>query len=471
MNKEYLYSVGEIVNGLEILEQIRLEVKHKNVKTGYTSRKGYSAECIVDGYEYRTSEGNLKSGKGCPVCKNKKTLKGFNDVATTHPQFVKYFVNIEDAYTHTFGSEKRVLVRCLDCGLEKKMMVCQLLTYGISCKQCHDGISYPEKFIHNILTQLNTEFKTQLNRTSLEWCSNKRYDFYLPKHGCIIEAHGDQHYKKGFDSVGGRALEEEQENDKLKRELAMQNGIEHYIELDCRKSELEWIKNSVMNSDLPNLLNFKEEDIDWIECEKYCTTSLMVQTIKLWNNKKEYEFTTDVANRIGINRATVCTYLKRASKLGMVHYIPEEESKRYNKINNTRENNTSSKRVICENMTFPSLKECSEYYNESYSKMRTCMQRKILPKKYYNMGLRYEYENTSIYQCSNRSKKNILSKKVVCGDVLFYSANECGKYYGIKEYGLISRYICGSRRMPQKYIDLGLRYATEEDIKLYKEAV
>ena len=53
------------------------------------------------------------------------------------------------------------------------------------------------------------------------------YDFYIPELEAIIEVHGSQHYGQGFEKVGGRTLEEEQINDRLKEDLAKQNGIKH----------------------------------------------------------------------------------------------------------------------------------------------------------------------------------------------------------------------------------------------------
>ena len=62
---------------------------------------GWDARKILAGtnrsLEWKCSEGHVwkavvhsrKSGKGCPVCSNNKVLKGFNDLATTHPQLAE----------------------------------------------------------------------------------------------------------------------------------------------------------------------------------------------------------------------------------------------------------------------------------------------------------------------------------------------------------------------------------------------
>ena len=52
----------------------------------------------------------------------------------------------------------------------------------------------------------------------------------------------------------------------------MKNGIDTYIELDCRFSECKWIKDSIMNSELPGIFNFTEKDVDWISIENHVKT-------------------------------------------------------------------------------------------------------------------------------------------------------------------------------------------------------
>ena len=60
------------------------------------------------GHEWEATAHDRIQGNGCPYCSNRKVVKGFNDVATTHPYMVVYFPNIEDAHTHTYGSGDEV---------------------------------------------------------------------------------------------------------------------------------------------------------------------------------------------------------------------------------------------------------------------------------------------------------------------------------------------------------------------------
>jgi len=176
--------------------------------------------------------------------KKKDSKKKKNCLAYTHPEIAKLVLNKELSYQLTHGSGKKVDFVC-GCGkIIKDKTVHTVVRRGLSCPECSDGISYPEKFMFNLLDQLDIDFESQ---KIFNWSENKRYDFYIPKYDCIIETHGLQHYKHtGFD----RTLEEEQRNDDLKEKLAKENGIENYIVIDCRKSEMEWIKNKVLDSKL-----------------------------------------------------------------------------------------------------------------------------------------------------------------------------------------------------------------------------
>ena len=240
-----------------------------------------------------------------------------NSISNTHPDLIKYFANIGDTKKYSAYSGKRVLMTCQDCGLTKNIIISSLKLQGFSCSRCGDRISYPNKFIFNLLCQLGVDFNSE---KMFSWSDNKRYDFYIPSVNCIIEAHGRQHYCDcGFNSYKrGRTLQEEQENDKLKEQLAKENAIEHYIVIDCSKSELEFVKKNVINSDLSNLFDLSE--VDWLKCGKYANKNILKQVCNLWKSKK-YNIT-DIAKILKLSNNTIRTYLKRGTKLGWCEYVP-----------------------------------------------------------------------------------------------------------------------------------------------------
>ena len=179
----------------------------------------------------------------------------------------------------------------------------------------------PEKFMANILNQLNIMFISQY---STEWSNNKRYDFYIPIKNCIIETHGLQHYEhRSFSKNNPKTLEDEQTNDKFKRELALSNGIKHYIELDCRKSELEWIKNSIMQSNLPNILDFKLEDVDWLRLHEDSYKNLILEVCNLWNEGKRIVEICKIAKK---GDTTIRRYLVKGDEIGWSNYKPKSNN-------------------------------------------------------------------------------------------------------------------------------------------------
>ena len=286
------------------------------------------------GHEWETSICDRTRGNGCPYCSNYKVLKGYNDIATTHPQYTKCFVNIKDAHTHTYSSNKKVELKCPNCGHTKAMQITTLTHQGFSCDLCSDGVSYPEKLMASILTKLNIEFIKQMLYNNGE----HKYDFYLPKYNAILETHGGQHYR------GWCGNEEDflwqQENDRYKRELAISNGIlnENYDEIDCRHSTLEWCKPNIEKA----LTNYVDVSIltdeDWKEVDLQAQKSLKIEVCKYWKENKEVnsELTTQqVAEVFGVNCVTVQKYLNWGNTNGLCAYNGQEEKKASDKRKST----------------------------------------------------------------------------------------------------------------------------------------
>jgi hypothetical protein len=217
--------------------------------------------------------------------------------------------------------------------------------HSIGCS-CEDGQSYPEKFIFDVLEQLNIPFKMQLTKSTFKWCKNYKYDFYFELNGeyYIIETHGRQHYEEG--SSFRRTLKEEQENDRLKKKLALKKRIKekNYMVLDCRKSTLEWIKNSVLNSRMCNI--FDLSIIDWYRAEEFALSNLVKIACDYKRNNPEL-FTGDIAKLMKNSNSTVRKYLIYGNQLGWCVYNGYEEQLRSNKRNSQKSKILCSKIVIC----------------------------------------------------------------------------------------------------------------------------
>lgn len=327
INRDHIYRIGEIVNGQEILNQTR----------GCGNKKTYIVRCIKCEFIAESKiESDLKSGNGCVACAGNRLIVGYNDIYTTHKDIAMLMENENDRYENCVGSIKNVMFKCNVCGNTNKMSIHNVVSRGFSCKKCGDGISYPNKFIFNILSQLKVDFETE---KCFSWSDNKRYDFFV-NNNIIIEAHGLQHYDKGFGSCGGESLEDVIKNDNYKLNLAKEKYLKNYIIIDCRESSLEWIKKSLMESELPKLLNFKEDDINWLECHSFSMSSRAKEACDLWESG--VGSTKKIGEIMRLNQTTVRRYLKNGKTLGLCNYNPEDTRKN----NGTTTGSIVAKRVI-----------------------------------------------------------------------------------------------------------------------------
>lgn len=332
---EYKVSVGDNFTdekrNLIIIDREYRKQKHGN---GIINGKWYKYKCNKCGWDNGwIMESDLLKNKGCSCCNGKTVVNGINDMMTTAPWMIDLGISIEDALKHTKTSGKNIKVKCPDCGTCKNIKISDISTSkSIGCRTCGDSVSFPEKFINSVLTQTGVVFETQ--KVLFKSKNNRiRYDFYFEYKDkkCIIEVHGMQHYGDGFESCGGRTLNEEIANDKYKKLIAIQNGIDEYIVLDCRYSELEWIKNEVLASTLNKLLNLA--DINWNSCEKYALSNIVKIICNEWSSKEEYLTTGDFAKRFNLGYNTISRYLKRGNVLGWVEYNPQNEVNKVAKSN------------------------------------------------------------------------------------------------------------------------------------------
>jgi hypothetical protein len=273
---------------------------------------------------------NKGDGKDrCRKCTGKR-VNQTNCLWTTHPEVAKLLKNKQRGYEITYGYAEKEEFVCDKCGYDKiKKSTNKVVHRGLSCPRCSDGLSYPEKFMFSFLNQLNINFETQkmfnwsknIGHTKVRLSGSKKYDFYIPSLNCIIETHGGQHYLENkYSSIGDNSLHDEQENDRLKERLAKENEIENYITIDCRYSELEWIKNNIYKSKLNKYYDLSA--IDWNKCHEFACNSLVKVVCALWNEK--INDTKEIAKITELSRSTVTRYLKNGAKFKWCDYNPRE---------------------------------------------------------------------------------------------------------------------------------------------------
>ena len=398
-------------------------------KSAGFSKKGYWFKCLKHPDEHKSEQKHIcnftigqEGSLNCNQC---------NTLSITHPELIKKLVNPEDAFKYSMGSNEKIFIKCLDCGHIKSVTVSDFIRNNYHCDVCSDKLPYNEKFITCLLRQLlDDDFIIQLSKMNFNWCDKYRYDNYINKIDCVLETHGRQHYEEHKSNCWG-TLEEIQENDFDKEWLARSNNIENYIILDCRESTMEWIKNSVMASKLPNLLGFKESNIDWLKCHEYGCSSLVKEVCNLWMSGI-FDNVTKIMKETKLCRPTVLKYLKQGVKLGWCDYDPK---------------NKDGQKVICitTGEVFNSISNASRKYNINISHISECCRHdknkyagnhpetgeKMTWMYYENYIIKSEDEIKDMISNINYE----LDTKIICLTTkeIFNTQNEAGKKYNIDD--------------------------------------
>ena len=314
-HEEYVELVAQLNPNIEVVE------KYIERHTKILHR------CKIDGHEWSPTPGYILSGGGCPVCSHRTIGKNFENSiwASEYKEFFENYLTEEQMKTTMPNSCKKIRMTCPHCGRPKDISPNRLFrTHSLGCV-CSDGVSYPNKFIYALLNQLDIIYSPE---HTFKWSQKKRYDVYISTLNCIIENHGEQHYDNSFTHIDSRTLEEEQENDKYKLELALKNGIEQYIVLDCRESNVAWLKNSVLNSILSKI--FDLSTIDWIKCHEFACSNLINTAADLWNSGMGVY---TIIKEMRLSEGTVVRYLKQAAECGLCDYTRENSYKRMGEAN------------------------------------------------------------------------------------------------------------------------------------------
>lgn len=307
------YNVGDVIttnNGkIKIIKQIR--VGEKDIKS-------YEYKCLIDGDIDSIREYDLIKGCGCKVCSNRKVIKGINDISTTHPHLVKYFKNIEDTYTHSYGSHDTFIFKCPECDFEKEAIIVFFIKQNYCCPKCSDGISVPQKIMFSILEQLKIDFKTEYNP---DWIKPCRYDFYFKINNkeYIVETDGGWHTNDNNRS--GKSKEESKDIDSYKDKMAIEHGIQKPIRIDCdygSKDRFEYIKQNVLkNKELNELFNLSK--LDWNKCFEFSLSSRIKEACEYKKNNSNLS-TNDISKIMKISQSSVTNFLKIGNEMGFCCY-------------------------------------------------------------------------------------------------------------------------------------------------------
>lgn len=325
----FKYSISDIITSydrnLEIIDrEYRPKIKRKNNIEFIANEKFYKYRCLNCGNEDWIIEHSLSEQySGCNACclNAKKVVRGVNDVTTTAPWMIKYFINgAEEASKYKKYSKKKINMICPDCGTKHYKSPHQVYSNGgLSCP-CGDGWSYPNKFMYHLLKTLKVNFEPE---KIFEWSEGKVYDEYINYNGTkiIIEQHGRQHYERAImKGLRSRTVKEEQFNDKFKECLALENGIDYYFVIDSSKSSKDYIKDSILKSGVLELLGVRDISDDiWFDCDKFATSNFTKEVCIFKSNNPGITLR-ELADKYKVSYPTVLKYIKTGNKFGWCNY-------------------------------------------------------------------------------------------------------------------------------------------------------
>ena len=319
VTKDFKVNIGDVLKD-DKRDIVITDREYKKDKSG-TNKKWYKYTCNKCGWtEGWIEESSLLKGQGCSCCAGRTAVLGINTIWDTDRWLCDLGVSEEDAKTHTRSSNDKVVVICPECGKKKEMKINSIYRRKTIGCSCGDGVKYPEKFMTSVLDQLGVEYQTQyqpeyLNRLEEDgkW-SQKKSDFYLPNYNLIIETDGGMNHKGGkVHGYSKKSLEYYIEVDNWKDEQHLLHGLKT-IRINCFESNMEYIKNSILNSELINFGDFSK--VNWLKCEEFALCNLVKSVCDYWNNKEEWETTTTLAEVFGLGRNTIREYLKKGAGLG-----------------------------------------------------------------------------------------------------------------------------------------------------------
>lgn len=168
-----------------------------------TNKSSYKAwwKCSVCSNTYQqVVSSKLISKTSCPYCRKTKVLKGFNDLATTHPWLIKEWstLNDRDSISIMCNSNYRAWWKCAECSKEYRQSVKKKILMNISCcpycrnnkvlkglndlATTHEYLLNEWDYLNNILLAKPTEIDEKSNKIVWWICKdnpNHRYKFKI----------------------------------------------------------------------------------------------------------------------------------------------------------------------------------------------------------------------------------------------------------------------------------------------------
>ena len=282
------------------------------------------------GFTFERRALNALNGKIiCPCESAKDFVAEINSIAIKDPEFAKLFLNKDDTYKYSCGSTQKADFICPECGkIIKNKQILSVYKQGLFCPVCGKKASLGERIMYQLLYMFNEKLDCSFDYDkTYNWSCSKRYDFLFKLNGItyIVETHGNQHFSS-TQQFKNSTLSSQKSNDLYKYNLAIDNNIvkpDNYIIIDCRKSDVNYIKNNILNSKLNELFNLV--DFDWELCFMESATPTLKRVCDAWN--KGFNTYEELTNESHMHYQTIQKYLSQGRKLGMCDYIRVKRKK------------------------------------------------------------------------------------------------------------------------------------------------
>lgn len=218
------FTIDNIKNWLTINNKnfslLDTEYKGKDFKMSWQCKNKNCGEIFV------THWATILRGSGCPYCSiPAKQVGKKNNLKYKYPDIAAEFDEKKNGVSSDSilaGSNKKFFWICSNCG-NSYCTAASVRLSGVGCPECCE--SKGEKSVRNFLKRNKIKFVPQHR---FEDCSDLRtlpFDFYLKKINCIIEYHGEQHYKPCLFFGGEKQFIIRKKHDEIKKNYCIKNNI------------------------------------------------------------------------------------------------------------------------------------------------------------------------------------------------------------------------------------------------------
>lgn len=217
-----------------------------------------------------------------------------------------------------YGNCSKTIVKfkCPDCGFEFEEKIRTFVKRANHCLNCKtDGISKPNKFLREVLREVESQLTQKDFEWSPDWAKKYLYDGHIitkNRYEVAIEMQGEQHYHE----TGWGRFEYQIKRDQEKAALIQCQEIK-LVEIECKSTDYFYMKKQILNSYLNEILDLSQ--IDWDKIVSLCSKNYLKIVSDYY---KKGLSTTEIGKKMDFDRHTIQRMLMDASEMGWVQYNP-----------------------------------------------------------------------------------------------------------------------------------------------------